>query len=749
MQTIPRRIDYAGNSFSSPALETYSFIQFSTETRADPLRSFDGGALAILSKRIKNIEIFRGSRLQNRISLSYGSSPGVRFGSSVVGEIKICDGDLVCLAPLTISGAEAGLVIEKLSDKPDLDPVSGFSSSDLYPIMSGDWNGDGKTDFARVLNDGIYFFLSNGGGSFSQAHKLSGWSPDSRFYSSDVYPIFTGDWDGDGKTDFARVQNVGISFFISNGDGSFRQVYDLYGWGPNSGFSSASIYPIFTGDWNGDGKTDFARVQNAAISFFISNGDGSFRQVYDLYGWGPNSGFSSSSIYPIFTGDWNGDGKTDFARVQNAAISFFISNGDGSFSQVFNLYGWGPNSGFSSSDVYPIFTGDWNGDGKTDFARVQNAAISFFISNGDGSFTQASNLNGWSPNSGFSSSDVYPIFTGDWNGDGKTDFARVQNAAISFFISNGDGSFSQAYDVSGWGPNSGFYSSDVYPVFTGDWNGDGKTDFARVQYAATSFFVSSFKSPGLALKFAQSGVSISLSHQPLTNSNIYTRDASQAGNSYPRQDLQQPIYVVSGVVRSSGAEGANTTTYTYGGLKAEQGTGRGLLGFRWMKTRETATGIESYTEFRQDFPYIGVPLKTETRLISGSTNMLLKRTSSQFDCRATAQAGVGLLSNASTGCSAQPGKVYFPYASVTDEESWDLNGVQMPRIRTSNSYSGVNDTSGTQRQLGDPTQIQVDLFEGSSLRQRKLTSNEYAPPNTSNWTQLGRLRKASVTSTNY
>ena len=213
--------------------------------------------------------------------------------------------------------------------------------------------------------------------------------------------------------------------------------------------------------------------------------------------------------------------------------------------------------------------------------------------------------------------------------------------------------------------------------------------------------------------------------------------------------MQVPIYVVSNVLSSNGVGGVNTTSYSYGGLKADVGTGRGLLGFRWMKAREDATGIETYTEFRQDFPYIGVPLKSETRLVNGSTNMLLKRTSSQFDCRATAQAGVGLLSNASTGCSVAPGKVYFPYASVTDEESWDLNGVQMPRIRTSTSYSGVNDTSGTQRQLGDPTQIQVDLFEGSSLRQRKLTVNEYAPPNTSNWTQLGRLRRASVTSTNY
>ena len=73
----------------------------------------------------------------------------------------------------------------------------------------------------------------------------------------------------------------------------------------------------------------------------------------------------------------------------------------------------------------------------------------------------------------------------------------------------------------------------------------------------------------------------------------------------------------------------------------------------------------------------------------------------------------------------------------------------MPRIVSTISYNGVRDTSGVTRQLGDPTTIMVDIYEGDSLRHRKATTNEYEPANVNTWTSLGRLRRASVTSSNY
>jgi hypothetical protein len=95
----------------------------------------------------------------------------------------------------------------------------------------------------------------------------------------------------------------------------------------------------------------------------------------------------------------------------------------------------------------------------------------------------------------------------------------------------------------------------------------------------------------------------------LTTAAVYTKDTGTNKAVYPKLDIQSPMYVVSSVTSSNGVGGVNTTNYTYGGLKAE--IGRGMLGFRWTKSTELATGIESYTEYRQDFPFTGIPLMSD------------------------------------------------------------------------------------------------------------------------------------------
>ena len=47
-----------------------------------------------------------------------------------------------------------------------------------------------------------------------------------------------------------------------------------------------------------------------------------------------------------------------------------------------------------------------------------------------------------------------------------------------------------------------------------------------------------------------------------------------------------------------------------------QAAGRGLLGFRTLTTVDLQTGVRTATTYRQDFPYIGLPLRTEVRTVS-------------------------------------------------------------------------------------------------------------------------------------
>jgi hypothetical protein len=215
----------------------------------------------------------------------------------------------------------------------------------------------------------------------------------------------------------------------------------------------------------------------------------------------------------------------------------------------------------------------------------------------------------------------------------------------------------------------------------------------------------------------------SITHKTLLAASItsgYTKDTGTSAAVYPKVDLQFPMYVVSSVDSSNGLGGTTTTQYSYGGLKAEQGTGRGLLGFRWMKTKSLANNIESYTEFNQNWPFTGSVAKSETRLAGSGNAGLLKRSTNTY-AQAAGSAGTSV----------------FIYPSQSVEESWDLSGTAYPTTTSSYQY-------GQSPQYGDPTQITVSNNGGSS----KSTVNQYWPANTTggNWI-LGRLARAVVTST--
>jgi len=144
-----------------------------------------------------------------------------------------------------------------------------------------------------------------------------------------------------------------------------------------------------------------------------------------------------------------------------------------------------------------------------------------------------------------------------------------------------------------------------------------------------------------------------------------------------------------------------------------------MLGFRWMKSKNLANNIESYTEFNQNWPFTGSVAKSETRLAGSGNAGVLKRTTNSY------AQGTG----SATGTT-------FVYPSQSVEESWDLGGAAYPTVTNAYQY-------GQSPQYGDPTQISVVNSGGAG----KTTVNEYWPANTGsgNWI-LGRLKKATVTS---
>ena len=89
---------------------------------------------------------------------------------------------------------------------------------------------------------------------------------------------------------------------MNNGDGTFRTPV-IYTYSKNS-------YAVVTGDFNGDGKPDFAIVsrqgQTAGVGILLGIGDGTFKPIVPY--------LAGQREMALAIADFNGDGKRRHSR---------------------------------------------------------------------------------------------------------------------------------------------------------------------------------------------------------------------------------------------------------------------------------------------------------------------------------------------------------------------------------------------------------------------------------------------------
>jgi hypothetical protein len=213
-------------------------------------------------------------------------------------------------------------------------------------------------------------------------------------------------------------------------------------WG-QAGESAAASQEL-SGDFDGDGKADTAVLHkyaptagganHTALWKFTSTAAGTYNPVraWDNVAAGPGS-WDWSRSKPV-TGDFNGDGKTDVAVLYNngqntdgryqTTLWTFLSNGTGFDAPVVQ---WSSGTTSWNWDRLKPFTGDFNGDGKTDIGALYNLGqaadgrnvtrLWTFTSNGAGFDAPALK---WTSSFSWDWERSKPV-TGDYNGDGKTD----------------------------------------------------------------------------------------------------------------------------------------------------------------------------------------------------------------------------------------------------------------------------------------------------------------------------------------
>jgi len=379
----------------------------------------------------------------------------VSNGQAIFTTVLLASGMRSLKAYYAGNGTYAGSTSPVLAESVTAVAVSGYQTGavtwgndPVYAIAEGDFNGDGKPDLVvggglgSVAGPYLYVALGNGDGTFQPAVSYA---------VSEVYSLAVADFNGDGKQDLAVGDEAGIVIFLGNGDGTF-QMASTYTYG---GLVPASIA---VADFNGDGNADLVEANGTAF-VLLGNGDGTFRSAVSYpVGESPSA---------VVTGDFNGDGKADIAVANSASdnVSILLGKGDGTFHPAVN-YG---------ASVYPssIALADFNGDAKADLVVGNKGAgnsndgfASVLIGNGDGSFKPPVNY--------IAGVNVSSVAVGDFNGDGKTDFAvaNYSSNTVSILLGNGDGTFQKGVNYAGGtGPEQ---------IAAVDWNGDGRTDLAIV-----------------------------------------------------------------------------------------------------------------------------------------------------------------------------------------------------------------------------------------------------------------------------
>jgi FG-GAP-like repeat len=282
---------------------------------------------------------------------------------------------------------------------------------------TGDFSGDGLTDVLGLNSDGSIWISTsqvsplNGVPTFSFAAPAKSSTTFGPFGNESSAVLLTGDFDGDGLTDFLATGPSGwntIPMAFSNGDGTFvvKNTHNT-----NSAFFAAVAFQagankVVVGDFDGDGVDDLAATGGpgwGTLPVAFSNGDGTFRTTNASTTF---QEFTSPVEVQVFAGDFDGDGRSDILELGIApgatSIAIAYSNGDGTF-RVSDLMNGGDNGFLAAVAGQPqakIVVGDFNGDGLDDVAATGGlqslggppwTTLPVALSNGLGGFT-ASNF---------------------------------------------------------------------------------------------------------------------------------------------------------------------------------------------------------------------------------------------------------------------------------------------------------------------------------------------------------------------
>ncbi|MEV4433293.1 FG-GAP-like repeat-containing protein [Streptomyces sp. NPDC049585] len=404
-------------------------------------------------------------------STGTGNNPGAKAIMQSDGGLKVYKADGATVLWDSKTSGAGGYAL--LQDRGNL-VVSNAKGQSLWSsgtAIRHDHNGDGRSDLASWYHvaDGhdIMNVYPTGSDGIFREPRLAYSAPAGTWDVSKLRFI-TGDFNGDGRSDVAALRDDGdgkakLFTILGKADGSFAEAFAS--WSAPVGWNAERM-TFEAGDFNGDGRDDIAVWYNAAdgsdrLWTFTADVRGGFNEPFGSYA-APDGQWDVANM-KFVTGDFNGDGRDDISVLYGYADgtmkmhTFAAAPGGGFLNPVTSWSAGYDTWGFWEN--YRLHAGDFNGDGKDDIAYWYaypdgRGALHTMLNRGTSSVAFAEPVkSSQSPAGQFVAKRMH-IVIGDYDGDGRDDvgalYGQTDNGLRMYtWLAKPDGRFNDP--TAGWG----------------------------------------------------------------------------------------------------------------------------------------------------------------------------------------------------------------------------------------------------------------------------------------------------------
>ena len=294
-----------------------------------------------------------------------------------------------------------------------------------YDIVTGDFNGDRRDDFATANydSDSVTVYYQDAQGKFTTKSTIT---------TSDApKSLAMGDFNDDNLPDLAVGCEGGacVDFLTQKSTGGFDRT--AYSVGKN-------VVGIASGDFNADGLDDVCAGTDSYYAYVITQkATGGYETSTSITVGESLWGYYPMNIRDVASADFNRDGKTDLVFT----ICYWYGwNWDYSYYGITKIYNQGSSGSFSGySSVYTgtgsfsVEAGDVSGDGRADVivSKIWVNKVNVLYQSSSG---------GWGSPTGLTAgSEVHRGTVADFDGDGKNDLAVATSAPSLMFFRQSEG----------------------------------------------------------------------------------------------------------------------------------------------------------------------------------------------------------------------------------------------------------------------------------------------------------------------